>query len=224
MEVILLFPVPQKSSLSVLNGYGPVVLTSHGSPGETALGPSQTSGDHLSGPTAFCLPPWRWSWRRHHLPASSEPTLTWTKQAALWFLQYLNTIQPTLLSEKLQNMQVDASTISWCNDHSLCGWGVVCLCRWLTAQERPWGASTLTFHLHPAYLRLPITCRHFQMILHLWVVRMDVRVVSVVDRRLSTRNWWTTLRPSVGAASSEPETQQNDKEGCAQCWILFWSL
>lgn len=43
--------------------------------GEIGVGPSHTSGDHLSGPTAVCLLPWGWCWGCHH-PSASASTLS----------------------------------------------------------------------------------------------------------------------------------------------------
>jgi len=68
---------------------------------------TEWASEHLSGPITVCFSPWGW-------------TGSTVRIMFFGFSSAFNTIQPALLYEKLQKLEVDSSTIAWIIDYLFC--------------------------------------------------------------------------------------------------------
>ena len=114
----------------------------------------------------------------------------------------LNMIQPALLCKKLQNTQVDASTITWMTDYLTNRLQFVRLTgcvshRVVSSTGAPQGTvfSPFLFSLYTSDFQRKSEFCHLQK----YSDDSAVVGVSVANKRLSTENWWTALWYVVGA-------------------------
>ena len=129
----------------------------------------------LGNQVSTSLGPLQFAYRPEAIICSSEPTLTCTHKASstvrIMFFDFssaFNMIQPTLLHEKRQKFQIDASTASWINDYLMDRAQFVplrgCVSKQVVSST---GASILGAQEHrfPIQLGSHDICRHFQMTL-----------------------------------------------------------
>ena len=125
-------------------------------------GKPQTSGDHLSGPTAVCLLPWGWSWGCYHLPASASPVSPrqsrqrWTRPSSL--ISHAPVTQSSLFCCKGNSKSLHNLLDYWVLDRQTTVYATEGMSVWAGGKQHmsTAGGCTLTFPLHPVHLRLPI--------------------------------------------------------------------